>query len=409
MADDHNLLSLAPQTQALYARVGELEQALAKLTDELQTARSLLEQVRDGMAVSDPNNVIIYANPAFKTMSGYGEQVVGKTIADMYTPEVYERLLATLGPALFEHGAWQGTAEHLRPDGSTWTAHLSATLLLDPYGQLQGTFALFRDITAEQAQDKRLRLFEALADNALDAVLISSPDSQITYANRAYYALTGYDASVVGTNILDLFSDTPTYIEATRATLLANGSWTGTRQLRRRAGDSILTQAAIVCINDEQGQPLAIAGILRDVRAQQQAEQERLALQQQVIDAQQAALRELSTPLIPVADDVVVMPLIGTLDSRRAQDVMETLLQGIAEHQAEYAILDVTGVKVVDTQVAQALVRVAQAAKLLGTHVILTGIGSEIALTLVQLGADLTGIITRSTLQRGIAYARGER
>ncbi len=120
---------------------------------------------------------------------------------------------------------------------------------------------------------------------------------------------------------------------------------------------------------------------------------------------QEAALRELSTPLIPISDRVVVMPLIGAIDSRRAQQVLETLLHGLADSRADRAILDITGVLVVDTQVANALVAAAQAVKLLGATVILTGIHPEVAQTLVGLGIDLRGIVTCGTLQSGIAYA----
>lgn len=84
---------------------------------------------------------------------------------------------------------------------------------------------------------------------------------------------------------------------------------------------------------------------------------------------------------------------------------METLLEGIARFQADMAILDITGIRVIDTQVAQALMRTAQAVKLLGARVVLTGIQPQIAQTLVHLGADLSGIVTRSTLQSGIAFA----
>jgi anti-anti-sigma factor len=99
------------------------------------------------------------------------------------------------------------------------------------------------------------------------------------------------------------------------------------------------------------------------------------------------------------------MPLIGTIDSQRAQQIMEALLEGTAQHQAELAILDITGVAVVDTQVAQALVSAAQAVRLLGAQVMLTGIQPQIAQTLVQLGVDLSGIQTEGSLQAGIAAA----
>jgi len=127
--------------------------------------------------------------------------------------------------------------------------------------------------------------------------------------------------------------------------------------------------------------------------------------EEHVLAAQRDTLRELSTPLIPITDEVVIMPLIGTIDSGRAQLVMETLLDGVAQQRARLVILDITGVTVVDSQVAQALIRAAQAVKLLGARVMLTGIQPQIAQTLVHLGVDLSGIQTRSSLQAGIATA----
>ena len=150
-----------------------------------------------------------------------------------------------------------------------------------------------------------------------------------------------------------------------------------------------------------------LAVMLVDVTERKRAEEalrQSIALEE-TIQAQNAVLAELSTPLIPISDQIVAMPLIGSVDSRRAQQVIETLLQGIAASGAQVAILDITGVPVVDTQVADALIRAAQAVKLLGAQVVLTGIRPEVAQTLVGLGTDLRGIITRSSLQSGIAYA----
>lgn len=132
--------------------------------------------------------------------------------------------------------------------------------------------------------------------------------------------------------------------------------------------------------------------------------EESARLKDEVVQQAQAMM-SMSTPLIPVTDQVIVMPLIGSLDSYRAQQVLDTLLQGVAAHRAKVAILDITGVPVVDTFVAELLVRAAQAVRLLGTSVILTGIRPEVAQTLVGLGIDLSLLTTHSTLQSGIEYA----
>lgn len=145
------------------------------------------------------------------------------------------------------------------------------------------------------------------------------------------------------------------------------------------------------------GQVIGLCGIITDVTAIKQLEAE------QIIRAQREVLRELSAPLIPVADDVVIMPLIGTIDSLRAQQVMEALLQGVERYQAETVILDITGIQIVDTQVASTFIQAAQAVRLLGAQVMMTGIQPQMAQTLVQLGIDLRNIITYSSLQAGIA------
>ncbi len=128
-------------------------------------------------------------------------------------------------------------------------------------------------------------------------------------------------------------------------------------------------------------------------------------LQAEIIQAQEAAIQELSTPLIPITDELLVMPLIGTLDTKRMQQVLNRLLNGIAESRAATVILDITGIAVVDSQVANGLIRAAQAAQLLGARIILTGIRPEVAQALVGLAIDLRHIVTWSTLQAGIAYA----
>jgi anti-anti-sigma factor len=112
---------------------------------------------------------------------------------------------------------------------------------------------------------------------------------------------------------------------------------------------------------------------------------------------------------VPITDDIVAMPLIGQLDERRMERVMAALLDGVAAKGTRFAILDVTGVPFVDAAVARSLVGVARAVQLLGARVILTGIRPDVARTLAQMDTDLGGIVTRSTLKDGIAFAMGPR
>lgn len=126
---------------------------------------------------------------------------------------------------------------------------------------------------------------------------------------------------------------------------------------------------------------------------------------ERVIREQQRALMEVSIPIVKVWDKILMVPLIGMLDSARAMLVMETLLTAIEETQSKVAILDISGIPVMDTLVAKHLLRTVSAAKLIGAECIVTGIRSRISQTMVQLGVDLAGIITRSTLADGLKIA----
>jgi rsbT co-antagonist protein RsbR len=119
---------------------------------------------------------------------------------------------------------------------------------------------------------------------------------------------------------------------------------------------------------------------------------------EEIIQRQQADMLELSTPVVKLWDGILALPVIGTLDSRRTQVVMESLLERIVETSAEIAIIDITGVPTVDTLVAQHLIKTVNAARLMGTECIISGIRPQIAQTIVHLGVDLQGVVTKATL-----------
>lgn len=126
---------------------------------------------------------------------------------------------------------------------------------------------------------------------------------------------------------------------------------------------------------------------------------------ERIIKEQQKALIEVSVPVVKVWDKILMVPLVGMLDSARTQLVMETLLTAIEETQSKVAILDISGIPIVDTLVAKHLLRTVSAAKLMGAECIITGIKSRISQTMVQLGVDLTGVVTKTTLADGLRVA----
>ncbi|HEX8685519.1 MAG TPA: STAS domain-containing protein, partial [Pyrinomonadaceae bacterium] len=126
---------------------------------------------------------------------------------------------------------------------------------------------------------------------------------------------------------------------------------------------------------------------------------------EEIIRQQRADMLELSTPVIKVWDKILTLPIVGTLDSRRAQMMMEALLQKVVETGSTIAILDITGVRTMDTLVANHLIKTVTAARLMGARCILTGVSPAIAQTMVQLGIDLTQITTRAQMSDGIKLA----
>lgn len=124
-----------------------------------------------------------------------------------------------------------------------------------------------------------------------------------------------------------------------------------------------------------------------------------------VILRQQAEMLELSTPVVKIWDQIVALPLIGTLDSARTQVVMETLLREVVRTSSVVAIIDITGVPTVDTLVAQHLMKTVAAARLMGAECIISGIRPQIAQTMVHLGVSFSDIVTKATLADAIRFA----
>jgi PAS domain S-box-containing protein len=160
-------------------------------------------------------------------------------------------------------------------------------------------------------------------------------------------------------------------------------------------------------IRDAQGTPYATCGVTTDITDRKRAEEAnaRARLQDETIRVQADTLAQLSTPLIPISESVLVMPLIGAVDSQRAQRVLSTLLEGVARQKAQSVIVDITGITVTDTGVVSILVNAARALRMLGAETVITGIRADVAQTIVNLGMDLSSLTTEATLQSGIAFA----
>jgi rsbT co-antagonist protein RsbR len=131
-------------------------------------------------------------------------------------------------------------------------------------------------------------------------------------------------------------------------------------------------------------------------------QQRELEAKLRTIEQQAVAIRELTTPVMEIWDDVLVLPVVGVVDTRRSMEIMEALLGRIVERQSRCVILDITGVEMVDTKTADYLLKVVRAAGLLGTRCVLTGLSPAVAQTLVEIGADLSEVRTLRNLKAGL-------
>jgi rsbT co-antagonist protein RsbR len=220
----------------------------------------------------------------------------------------------------------------------------------------------------------------------------------------------GYDygrQEMVGLDIATLISplERRNADQETLSAALGAGSWRGELQQRRKDDSTFHASSTFFAIRDESRRTVALASIIRDVTAQKRAEAAQQELQQEIIETQRQTLQELSTPVIPVMDRILVMPMVGNIDSARAKDVTRALLAGISEHRAKFVILDVTGVPIMDSGVVNHLNKTIHAARLKGAYTIVTGIADAVAETIVDLGIDWGAIDARRNLQTGLVTA----
>ena len=238
----------------------------------------------------------------------------------------------------------------------------------------------------------------SLIEASLDPLVTIGPDGKITDVNGATEAVTGCTRQeLIGTDFSDYFTK-PEKARAGYQQVFREGSVRDyPLELRRHDGRvvSVLYNASVY--RDEAGKVIGIFAAARDITARKQAEEQ--------IKKQSKEIMELSTPVMQVWQGVVVAPLIGSLDSQRTQQFMERLLDRIVETNSPVALVDIMGVPTVDTQTAQHLIETISAVRLLGAQVVLTGVRPAIAQTLVHLGIDLSGIMTRSSLSAGLQVA----
>jgi rsbT co-antagonist protein RsbR len=381
------------------------------MSDYKATIRALFNQI-DAMAWAiDTDGTITVSEGAHLVYSGVVPgQLEGQNLLTMYQHDP-----ATI--AEFKRALAGETIQNRGDVGDRFMETRMAPVF-DERGGVTGVVGITTDRTDQRrdqreiaAQTAALREQAELLDLAHDAIIVRRLDGTITFWNRGAERIYGFSRAVAqGRELHELLRTRMSVpLEQIERELLSHSYWEGELTHTRADGQQVVTASRWVLRRGEAGAPDSVLEIDNDITERKRAEEAAAQRQQEIIRAQALAIEELSTPLIPITDDILVMPLVGMLDSVRAKQIMHSLLTGLAASRGKFAIIDITGVPVVDTAVANALLQAAHAARLLGTEVILTGIRPEVAQTLVHIDAKLGSITTRGTLQSGIKHALGRR
>lgn len=230
-----------------------------------------------------------------------------------------------------------------------------------------------------------------------DALFVTTQEGMVRSVNNAGVDLLGYSRRELIGNPLSGF--VPLELGAS-----------GIHQLRGeelvlvdKQGTSIVVSCSVSALYNETRLDGFVC-VLHDITGRKRADEERQRLHDELRE-QAELIRKMSTPLIPISDEIMVMPLVGTVDPERADQILSSILTGIAANHPRVAIIDITALAAVDSDVANTILRAAAAARLLGVDVYLTGMRAEVARTLIETGLDLSGIVTCSTLKTGIALS----
>ncbi|HRI64959.1 MAG TPA: PAS domain S-box protein [Polyangium sp.] len=254
------------------------------------------------------------------------------------------------------------------------------------------------------------RFLGALFDYAPYGVFITRPNGRIAACNDHVCQLIGYSRDEIVDHHFNEFThpdDHAVGVDAIRTIIAGKLAHTAfEKRYIHRNGDILWLEINIGVVRDDQGAVEFFVTTFNDITHRRQAERDRVAAQEAIIEGQREVLRQISTPLMPIADGIIAMPLVGPVDRDRAQQMLSALMDGVTSHAAHTVIIDIAGVPNVDTEVAELLAQATQVVKLLGAEALFAGIRPDVARNILALGVDLTSFQSAGSFQSAIALAR---
>jgi rsbT co-antagonist protein RsbR len=415
--------------------MNDTKQTKEQLIEELTEARAREEALRENeeryRAFSDAateglilhkDGITIDVNRSFLDMYGYNapSELIGKNVIELTiaTPEDREKIYQNIKSG--DTRPYEVMSKRA-DDGTTFPVEINARQV-HYRGETVRVAAVMNITERKQVEAERERLhqeiiraqkgelreseerYRAFSEAATEGILLHK-DGITVDVNQSFVDMYGYNdpSELIGKNAVELTIATPEDREKIYQNVRSGG--TGPYEVMAKRADGTTFPIEVNARQTHfKGETVRVV-LITDLTRRKQAEAERERLQKEAIDAQKRAIQELSTPIIPVMERIIVMPLIGGIDTLRARDVTRALLAGIREHRAQVVIVDITGVPIVDSGVAAYLNKTIQAARLKGARTIVTGMSDAVAETIVDLGIDWGGIETLSDLQTGLVVA----
>jgi len=376
------------------------------------TARKLKNAEHEGLlaAINKSQGIIefnldgsvIFANQIFLDIIGYTlDEIQGQHhrmfCEDSYSAsDNYKQFWEKLNQGEFDAGEYKRIAK----DGTDVYIQASYNPVFDLNNKPFKIIKLATNVTTRKVKNAEFESKLQAIDKSQSTIEFNM-DGTIVNANDKFLKIVGYTLDeIVGKHhqifCEDQFAKSYQYSEFWES--INRGEFqSGEYKCIGKNGREAYIQATYNPIFNLNNQPIKVLNIASDVTEKKRRENE---------NAKQAALiMDMSTPVMRLWDNVLLLPIIGLVDSKRVQTIMEAALQNILDHQAKFLILDIQGVPAIDSAVANYLIKVTQATKLMGCRCIVTGISPQISQALVNLGIDLGDILTQSTLKDGVSMS----
>ncbi len=429
----------------LRERIAQLEAALSKVHADRERFALAVQGSNDGLWDWDIKNETLYWSPRLKESLGYADdelEIDFETFDSFLHPDDKEHIGAAIDAHLKDRVPYQVEQRQLAKSGEYVWFSVRGQAVWDENGEPIRMAGVSTEITERKQMEEALRVseehFSLAVQGSNDGLWDWDIKNETLYWSPRLKESLGYadDELEIDFEIFDslLHSDDKEHTRAAMdAHLKDRVPYHVEQRLLTKSGEYVWCRVRGQAVWNEDGTPLRMVGFTSDITERKQAEAalksyseqleqmvkertdelmqevaERERLQQEIIEAQQQSLQELSTPIIPIMDRIIVMPLIGGIDTMRARDITRSLLAGIRSHRAKMVIMDITGVPVVDSGVAAYLNKTIQAARLKGARTIITGISDAVAETIVDLGIDWSSIETVADLQTGLVVALGD-